>query len=79
VRSRIVKTNDELVNVDYLMHRNGNSWLISEIYLDGAISEVAILHPQKKPPGIAPIPAARRIVPDSRNVSFHSPTMKAST
>ena len=41
VRSRIVKTNGELVNVDYLMHRNGNSWLISDIYLDGAISEVA--------------------------------------
>ena len=44
VRSRIVKTNGELVNVDYLMHRNGNSWLISDIYLDGAISEVAICH-----------------------------------
>ena len=44
VRSRIVKTNGELVNVDYLMHRNGNSWLISDIYLDGAISEVAIRH-----------------------------------
>jgi phospholipid transport system substrate-binding protein len=44
VRSRIVKTNGELVNVDYLMHRNGNSWLISDIYLDGAVSEVAIRH-----------------------------------
>ena len=44
VRSRIVKTNGELVNVDYLMHRNGNSWLISDIYLDGAISEVATRH-----------------------------------
>ena len=36
------------------------------------------VHPQKKAPGIAPIPAARRIVPDWRNVNFHSPTMKAS-
>jgi ABC-type transporter MlaC component len=27
-----------------MMHRNGNSWLISDIYLDGAISEVAIRH-----------------------------------
>ena len=41
VRSQIVKTNGELVKVDYMMHRNGNSWLISDIYLDGAISEVA--------------------------------------
>ena len=41
VRSKIVKTNGELVTVNYMMHRNGNSWLISDIYLDGAISEVA--------------------------------------
>ena len=41
VRSQIVKTNGELVTVNYMMHRNGNSWLISDIYLDGAISEVA--------------------------------------
>jgi phospholipid transport system substrate-binding protein len=41
VRSQIVKTNGELVAVNYMMHRNGNSWLISDIYLDGAISEVA--------------------------------------
>ena len=27
--------------VDYLMRRNGDAWLISDIYLDGAISEVA--------------------------------------
>jgi phospholipid transport system substrate-binding protein len=44
VRSQIVKTNGELVTVDYMMHRNGNSWLISDIYLDGAISEVATRH-----------------------------------
>jgi phospholipid transport system substrate-binding protein len=44
VRSQIVKTNGELVKVDYMMHRNGNSWLISDIYLDGAISEVATRH-----------------------------------
>ena len=41
VRSRIVKANGEPVNVDYMMRRNGNSWLISDIYLDGAISEMA--------------------------------------
>jgi len=41
VRSQIVKANGEPVNVDYMMRRNGDSWLIADIYLDGAISEVA--------------------------------------
>jgi phospholipid transport system substrate-binding protein len=41
VRSQIVKANGEPVNVDYMMRRNGGGWLISDIYLDGAISEVA--------------------------------------
>ena len=31
----------EPVKVDYMMRRNGDSWLISDICLDGAISEVA--------------------------------------
>ncbi len=41
VSSLIVKANGEPVKVDYMMHRNGEGWLISDIYLDGAISEVA--------------------------------------
>ena len=41
VRSQIVKANGEPVNVDYMMRRSGDSWLISDVYLDGAISEVA--------------------------------------
>ena len=41
VKSQIVKANGEPVKVDYLMRRNGEGWLISDIYLDGAISEVA--------------------------------------
>ena len=41
VKSQIVKANGEPVKVDYMMRRNGDSWLISDIYLDGAISEVA--------------------------------------
>ena len=41
VKSQIVKTNGEPVKIDYMMRRNGESWLISDIYLDGAISEVA--------------------------------------
>ena len=38
---QIIKANGEPVKVDYIMHRSGESWLISDIYLDGAISEVA--------------------------------------
>ena len=41
VTSRIVKSNGEPVEVDYVMRRNGESWLISDIYLDSTISEVA--------------------------------------
>jgi len=41
VKSQIVKANGEPVKIDYLMRRNGDSWLISDIYLDSAISEVA--------------------------------------
>jgi phospholipid transport system substrate-binding protein len=41
VKSQIIKANGEPVKVDYVMRRNGDSWLISDIYLDGAISEVA--------------------------------------
>ena len=41
VRSQIVKANGETVKADYMMRRNGDGWLISDIYLDGAISEVA--------------------------------------
>jgi phospholipid transport system substrate-binding protein len=41
VRSRIIKANGEPVKVDYMMRHNGKAWLISDIYLDGAVSEVA--------------------------------------
>ena len=41
VKSRIIKANGEPVKVDYMLRRNGDSWLISDIYLDSAISEVA--------------------------------------
>jgi phospholipid transport system substrate-binding protein len=44
VRSQIVKANGEPVKIDYMMRRNGDSWLISDIYLDGTISEVATRH-----------------------------------
>jgi phospholipid transport system substrate-binding protein len=41
VRSQIIKADGEPVEVDYMMRRSGDGWLISDIYLDGAISEVA--------------------------------------
>src|SRR5215467_3149379 len=41
VKSQIIKANGEPVRVDYLMRQSGEAWLISDIYLDGAISEVA--------------------------------------
>ena len=41
VRSRIIKADGEPVKVDYAMHRAGDGWLIADIYLDSAISEVA--------------------------------------
>src|SRR5882672_3109374 len=41
VRSQIIKADGEPVKVDYMMRRNGEGWLIADIYLDSAISEVA--------------------------------------
>jgi phospholipid transport system substrate-binding protein len=41
VKSQIIKASGEPVKVDYMMRRNGDSWLIADIYLDSAISEVA--------------------------------------
>jgi phospholipid transport system substrate-binding protein len=41
VKSQIIKANGEPVKVDYMMRRTGDGWLIADIYLDGAISEVA--------------------------------------
>jgi phospholipid transport system substrate-binding protein len=40
-KSRIIKSNGEPVEVDYVMRQNGESCLIADIYLDSAISEVA--------------------------------------
>jgi phospholipid transport system substrate-binding protein len=41
VKSQIIKASGEPVKVDYMMRRSGDGWLIADIYLDGAISEVA--------------------------------------
>jgi phospholipid transport system substrate-binding protein len=41
VNSEIVKANGDPVKVDYLLHQSGENWLISDVYLDGTISELA--------------------------------------
>jgi len=41
VHSQIIKANGEPVQIDYMLHGTGDGWLIADIYLDGAISEVA--------------------------------------
>ena len=41
VHSRIVKANGEPVNIDYLMRQNGGRWQISDVYLDGTISQLS--------------------------------------
>jgi phospholipid transport system substrate-binding protein len=41
VKSQIIRANGEPVRVDYMMRQSGDAWLIVDIYLDGAISEVA--------------------------------------
>jgi hypothetical protein len=40
---RIVEANGEPVKADYITHRKGKGWLISDIDLDGASSDVASL------------------------------------
>ncbi|HYZ42824.1 MAG TPA: ABC transporter substrate-binding protein, partial [Stellaceae bacterium] len=41
VRTRIIKSSGEPVNVDYLMRQNNGAWQIADVYLDGAISQLA--------------------------------------
>ena len=46
VQSRIVKSDGELVSINYLMHQNGDLWQVADIYLTGTISELATLRSQ---------------------------------
>jgi phospholipid transport system substrate-binding protein len=41
VHSRIVKADGEPVSIDYLLRQNAGGWQISDVYLDGTISELA--------------------------------------
>jgi phospholipid transport system substrate-binding protein len=38
VKSQIIRANGEAVRVDSMMRRNGEGWLISDIYLDGQLA-----------------------------------------
>jgi len=42
VQTKIVKSNGEATRLDYLMHQNQGSWQISDVYLDGTISQLAV-------------------------------------
>src|SRR6516164_1520004 len=42
VETKIVKSNGEATTVNYLMRQNQGSWQISDVYLDGSISQLAI-------------------------------------
>jgi len=41
VETKIVKSGDDPVTISYLMRRNGGVWQISDVYLDGTISQLA--------------------------------------
>jgi phospholipid transport system substrate-binding protein len=41
VKTRIVKSNGEPVSVEYAMRQNDGAWQISDVFLDGAISQLA--------------------------------------
>ncbi len=42
VQTRIVKSDGETTTLNYLMRENQGSWQISDVYLDGTISQLAV-------------------------------------
>jgi phospholipid transport system substrate-binding protein len=42
VQTKIAKSNGEATRLDYLMRQNQGSWRISDVYLDGTISQLAV-------------------------------------
>ena len=41
-KTKMVKSKGETVSLNYRMHENAGSWQISDIYLDGSISQLAV-------------------------------------
>jgi len=42
VQTKIVKSNGEATTLNYMMRQNQGSWQISDVYLDGTISQLAV-------------------------------------
>ena len=42
MQTKIVKSNGETTTLNYLMRQNQGSWQISDVYLDGTISQLAV-------------------------------------
>ena len=42
VQTKIVKSNGETTTLNYLMRQSQGSWQISDVYLDGTISQLAV-------------------------------------
>jgi phospholipid transport system substrate-binding protein len=42
VQTKIVKSNGEVTTLNYLMRQNQGGWQISDVYLDGTISQLAV-------------------------------------
>ena len=80
VRSQIIKPNGDPVKVDYMCRRNGNSWLISDLYLDGSISEVATRRSEfatiLKTGGVDGLIAALKRKADTLSMTTASPPSK---
>jgi phospholipid transport system substrate-binding protein len=41
VRTRLLRPHEEAVQLDYRLHKSGESWRIIDVYLDGTVSELA--------------------------------------
>ena len=41
VRSQLVKQDGEIVAINYLLHDNDIAWQVRDVYLEGAISQLA--------------------------------------
>ena len=41
MQTRIVKAKRDTVSLNYRMHENAGSWQISDVYMDGTISQLA--------------------------------------
>ena len=42
MQTKIVKPDGEAITLNYLMRQNQGSWQISDVYLDGTISQLAV-------------------------------------